>query len=101
MGGTKESVKTTTDKNDSGTGNSGGVTAGSSSVTSSGAGKGSAKTKVNDSVYTAQELAYNAKALFGVVPECVTAALRMAGIKSCTVNEAKTIVKNFLNQEVE
>lgn len=101
MGGTKETVKTTTDKTGSDNSTGTGANTTSGATTGGTAGRGSVKAKMNDSVYTAQELAYNAKALFGVMPECVTAALRMAGIKSCTVNEAKTIVKNFLNQEVE
>ena len=95
MGSTKENVKTdqTGSGNTSSTGTTGGATPKASTV--------AAKTKSNASVYTARELAENAKALFNTMPECVTAALRFAGVSACTIEEAKTIVKNFLNQEVD
>lgn len=90
MGGTKETVKptsgTTTGTDKGGTDNSRGA------VTT--------KAKVNDSIYSATDLAANAKKLFNTMPECVMAALKMAGVKKCTIDEAKTLVKNFLNQEV-
>lgn len=53
-----------------------------------------------ESVYTAEELAENAGNLFGVRTECVAAALKVAGIKECTVSEAKGIVEAFMKKEV-
>lgn len=90
MGGTKETVKPT----------SGMTTGTDKSGTDNAKGAVTTKAKVNGSVYSAAELAYNAKKLFNAMPECVTAALKMAGVKECTIDEAKTLVKNFLNQEV-
>lgn len=54
-----------------------------------------------ESVYTARELADNARELFGTRPECVTAALKAANKESCTVSEAKEIVGKFMKREVE
>lgn len=90
MGGTKETVKPTT----------GTTTGNDKNGTDNTKGAVTTKAKVNDSVYPASELAYNAKKLFNTMPECVTAALKMADVKECTIDEAKTLVKNFLNQEV-
>lgn len=53
-----------------------------------------------ESVYKAEELAENAKNLFGLRTECVAAALKVAGIKECTVSEAKGIVETFMKKEV-
>ena len=54
-----------------------------------------------ESVYTAEELAENARSLFGVRTECVAAALKVAGIKECTVSETKGIVEAFMKKEVK
>lgn len=97
MGSTKETVKT--DQTGTSTGISTGTNGGATPKTGTVAAK--TGTKNNASVYTARELAENAKALFNTMPECVTAALRFAGVTACTIEEAKTIVKNFLNQEVD
>ncbi len=51
--------------------------------------------------YTAAELANAAKKVFGVPQDVVTAALRMAGVKSATIEEAKKIVKDFAGKEVK
>lgn len=51
--------------------------------------------------YTAAELANAANKVFGVPQDVVTAALRMAGVKSTTVEEAKKIVKEFAGKEVK
>ncbi len=53
-----------------------------------------------ESVYTAAELADNYKA-FGTRREIVVVALRLAGKKSATFAEAKTIVDKFKNKEVK
>ncbi len=54
-----------------------------------------------ESVYTAEELAENARSLFGVRTECVAAALKVAGIKECTVSKTKEIVEAFMKKEVK
>lgn len=51
--------------------------------------------------YTATELANAANKVFGVPQDVVTAALRMAGVKSTTVEEAKKIVAEFAGKEVK
>lgn len=51
--------------------------------------------------YTAAELANAAKRVFGVPQDVVTAALRMAGVKSATIEEAKKIVTEFAGKEVK
>lgn len=54
-----------------------------------------------ESVYSASELAANAKKVFGTRQECVAAALKAAGKTECTVTEAKEIVGEFLKREVK
>ena len=54
-----------------------------------------------ESVYSASELAANAKKVFGTRQECVAAALKAAGKTECTVTEAKEIVGKFLKTEVK
>ncbi len=51
--------------------------------------------------YTAAELAKAAQKVFGVPQDVATAALRLAGVKSATVEEAKKIVSNFAKREVK
>lgn len=60
-----------------------------------------AKAEPVESVYTAEELAQNAKQIFGTRKECVAAALKVAKLNECTVSKAKEIVKEFLNKEVK
>ena len=55
---------------------------------------------VNESVYTAEELAQNHK-FFKTSYEIVTVALQTAGKKAATVTEAKNIIENFKNREVK
>ena len=57
------------------------------------------KAKAAD-IYSAEELAANAKSLFGTNPECVTAALKINGKDTCTIEEAKRLVNDFLKKEV-
>lgn len=57
--------------------------------------------KKTESIYTAEELAENARSLFGVRTECVAAALKVAGIKECTVSKTKEIVEAFMKKEVK
>ena len=54
-----------------------------------------------ESVYSASELAANAKKVFGTRQECVAVALKAAGKTECTVTEAKEIVGKFLKREVK
>ena len=51
--------------------------------------------------YTIEELAAGAKTVFpGISPDCVTAALRLAGITKTTKEKAKEIVDKFVNAPV-
>lgn len=52
-------------------------------------------------IYTAAELIAAAPEKFGVSPDVATAALRMAGKKTATVEEARTIITEFANREVK
>lgn len=54
---------------------------------------------VQDSVYTAAELADNHK-VFGTYREIVIVALRNAGKETATFAEAKNIIEKFKNKEV-
>ena len=51
--------------------------------------------------YTAAELIAAAPEKFGVSRDIATAALRMAGKKSATVEEAKTVITAFATKEVK
>lgn len=51
--------------------------------------------------YSAAELAQAAQKVFGVPQDVATAALRMAGIQSATIEEAKKIVGDFAKKEVK
>ena len=53
-----------------------------------------------EAIYKVAELAAKARQVFDTPPEVVTAALRTAGKESATVEEAKKIVQDFLNREV-
>ncbi len=57
---------------------------------------------IQEPEYTAEELAA-ASELFGkkVMPECVIAAFRVAGVEKATKTEAAKIVKNFMTKEVK
>ena len=55
---------------------------------------------VNESVYTADELAKNHK-FFKTSYEIVAVALQLAGKKAATVAEAKDIIEKFKNREVK
>lgn len=56
--------------------------------------------RVNESVYTAAELAQNHKA-FNTSYEIVEVALRKAGKTHATFTEAKKIIENFKHKEVK
>lgn len=57
--------------------------------------------KAVEPVYSVREFADNAKQLFGLRKECVAAALKSAGISSCTLSCAKTAVNAFMKKEVK
>jgi len=52
--------------------------------------------------YTAAEFAAASKNIFGkeVMPECVIAAFRIAGVSKATKTKAKEIVLQFMKKEV-
>ncbi len=54
----------------------------------------------NAATYRVSELAAQARQLFGTSPEVVTVALRTAGKKAATVEEARASVREFLNRGV-
>lgn len=56
--------------------------------------------RVNESVYTAEELVANYK-VFNTSREIVEVALRQAGKKSATYKEAKEIINKFKTKEVK
>lgn len=51
--------------------------------------------------YTVTELAQHSKTVFGVMPECVIAAFRVAGLEKATKQAAESIVKTFMKKEVK
>ncbi len=53
-----------------------------------------------EATYKAAELAAKARQMFNTTPEVVSVALRLAGKKAYTVDEAKQTVQDFLNKEV-
>jgi len=55
---------------------------------------------VQESVYSAQELADNHKA-FGTYREIVVVALRQAKMEKATFSEAKKVIDRFKNKEVK
>lgn len=58
------------------------------------------RARVNESVYSAEELALNHK-VFKTSYEVVAIALRKAGKKEATFSEAQKIIENFKNREVK
>lgn len=58
---------------------------------------------IQEPEYTAEELAAASEKLFGkkVMPECVLAAFRVAGITKATKTQAAKIVKDFMTKEVK
>jgi hypothetical protein len=56
---------------------------------------------VQESEYKAAELAAVSKNAFNVSPDCVIAALRVAGKEKATLKEAKEIIYKFTHKEVK
>ena len=50
--------------------------------------------------YTVEEFAQQSKSLFQTQPECVVAAFQLANITQATEEQAKKIIKSFLEMEV-
>ena len=63
--------------------------------------KAESTAKAAESKYTAAEFAANAQQLFNCLPDCVTAAFRVARVTEATKQDAEAIVKNFMNKEVK
>lgn len=59
-----------------------------------------AEAAVEESLYTVEELAAAAQAVFRTNSDIVTAALRTAGVKKATQKEAAKIVEAFRKKEV-
>ena len=55
-----------------------------------------------EQIYTAAEFANASEIIFGkkIMPECVIAAFKVAGINESTKEEAKDLVDKFLKKEV-
>ena len=51
--------------------------------------------------YTVAELAKHSKTVFGVMPECVIAAFRVAGLEKATKQAAEKIINTFMKKEVK
>lgn len=51
--------------------------------------------------YSVNDFAGQADKLFGTTPEAVRTAFRFSGVKDATIEEAKTIVREFLEREVK
>ena len=56
---------------------------------------------VDESAYTAKELAAASRARLGVSPEVVFAALRLAKKDTATLTEARSLVKAFMQRKVK
>ena len=56
--------------------------------------------EVKKQQYSVEEFAQNAESLFCTKSECVLAAFQIANIKTATEEQAKKIVKSFLEMEV-
>ena len=53
-----------------------------------------------ESEYTAAEFAANTRALFGVSPDIVTAAFKVAGLDHASKSKADNIIQEFKKKEV-
>lgn len=50
--------------------------------------------------FDAEEIAQNAERLFGYSHDLTATALELAGVKNCTLEEAKRITKEFAERKV-
>ena len=58
------------------------------------------KQDIKKQEYTLDEFAQQSKSLFQTHPECVVAAFQLATITQATEEQAKKIIKSFLEMEV-
>jgi len=58
---------------------------------------------IQEAEYTVEELAAAVETVIGkgIMPECVIAAFRVAGVEKATKTEAKKIVTKYLTKEVK
>lgn len=58
---------------------------------------------IQEPEYTAEELAAASEKVFGkgVMPECVIASFRVAGVEKATKAEAQKLIKHFMTKEVK
>ncbi len=63
----------------------------------------SKESTIQEAEYTVEELAAASEAVIGkgIMPECVIAAFRVAGVEKATKTEAKKIVTKFMTKEVK
>lgn len=52
-------------------------------------------------VFEAKDIAQNAPSLYGYSTDIATAAFQTAGVKRCTLEEAKKIIKTFAERKVK
>lgn len=62
--------------------------------------KSKPKQDIKKQEYTVEEFAQQSKSLFQTKPECVVAAFQLANITQATEEQAKKLVKSFLEMEV-
>jgi len=62
--------------------------------------KSKPKQDIKKQEYTVEEFAQQSKSLFQTKPECVVAAFQLANITQATEEQAKKIIKSFLEMEV-
>lgn len=60
-------------------------------------------TAKTDYEYDVEEFINAAGVIFGekVMPDCITAAFRLVGLKKATKSKAQEIISNFLHKEVK
>lgn len=58
------------------------------------------KQEIKKQEYSVEEFVQQAEQLFQTKSECVIAAFQIAGVKQATQEQAKKIVKSFLEMEV-
>ena len=58
------------------------------------------KQEIKKQEYSVEEFVQQAEQLFQTKSECVVAAFQIAGVKQATQEQAKKIVKSFLEMEV-
>lgn len=57
--------------------------------------------KVQAETFDAEEIAQNSERLFGYSYDLTATALELAGVKRCTLDEARQITKDFAERKVQ